>query len=186
MLTKECEHSVSSSTLVRVQVNLSAKHAVAAATSSYAEPVFLYCQASRCLILLSSFSSSSASHLSRTLPTMSGDAAPPPMDSLSIEQAKTERVTGRSNSFSQQSRASDDSQTAAEYVAIRTEESLHKPRRKFADKQFLNQFPSRPGNARGRCPRSPALCMSRFSGLPRNITVTIITVDSIANCTSYP
>ncbi|PTB71294.1 hypothetical protein M440DRAFT_1406672, partial [Trichoderma longibrachiatum ATCC 18648] len=56
---------------------------------------------------------------------MSGDSAPPPIDSLSIEhqQAKTERVSGRSNSFSQQSRASDDSQTAAEYVAIRVYEA---------------------------------------------------------------
>ncbi|KAL7807158.1 putative zinc finger in N-recognin domain-containing protein [Trichoderma aethiopicum] len=49
---------------------------------------------------------------------MSGDSAPPPIDSLSIEhqQAKTERVSGRSNSFSQQSRASDDSQTAADFL----------------------------------------------------------------------
>ncbi|EHK24139.1 uncharacterized protein TRIVIDRAFT_45355 [Trichoderma virens Gv29-8] len=38
------------------------------------------------------------------------------MDTPSIAETKTERVTGRSNSFSQQSRASDDSQTAADFL----------------------------------------------------------------------
>lgn len=51
------------------------------------------------------------------LATMSENPPPPPtIESLSLSAAetKTERATGRSNSFSQQSRASDDSQTAAE------------------------------------------------------------------------
>ncbi|EHK44543.1 hypothetical protein TRIATDRAFT_223998 [Trichoderma atroviride IMI 206040] len=50
---------------------------------------------------------------------MSDNPPPPPtIESLSLSAAetKTERATGRSNSFSQQSRASDDSQTAADFL----------------------------------------------------------------------
>ncbi|PNP42334.1 hypothetical protein TGAMA5MH_06016 [Trichoderma gamsii] len=50
---------------------------------------------------------------------MSDNPPPPPtIESLSLFAAgsKTERATGRSNSFSQQSRASDDSQTAADFL----------------------------------------------------------------------
>ncbi|KAF3071560.1 Protein mlo2 [Trichoderma lentiforme] len=48
---------------------------------------------------------------------MSSDSPPPPvMDTPSIAETKAERVTGRSNSFSQQSHASDDSQTAADFL----------------------------------------------------------------------
>ncbi|RFU74395.1 zinc finger, n-recognin [Trichoderma arundinaceum] len=48
---------------------------------------------------------------------MSGDSPPPPaVDPPSIDETKAERVAGRSNSFSQQSRASDDSQTAADFL----------------------------------------------------------------------
>ncbi|KAH6605494.1 zinc finger protein [Trichoderma cornu-damae] len=47
---------------------------------------------------------------------MSGDSPPPAVGPPSVAETNAERATGRSNSFSQQSRASDDSQTAADFL----------------------------------------------------------------------